>query len=99
MKLKLFAVSALLLSSSMVYAGDVNKGRELHNENCTSCHISIAGGDGSGIYTRQDRKMESYDALKAQVMRCKTALDAPWPEHQIQDVIEYLNSTFYKFEH
>lgn len=89
---------ALLVVSSSVLAGNVQSGRDLHNENCISCHKDMVGGDGSGIYTREDRKMDSYEALQNQVMRCKTALDAPWPKHQVDDVVTYLNTTFYKFD-
>lgn len=93
-------ITALLLatSSQSLASGDVDRGRELHNENCISCHANMLGGDGTGIYTRPDRKIESYAALKNQVKRCKTALGAEWPEHQADDVVAYLNETFYKFK-
>ncbi|MGD8785256.1 MAG: cytochrome c [Thioalkalispiraceae bacterium] len=84
--------------SSASFAGDVEKGRELHQENCISCHQAKMGGDGSAIYTREDRRIESFAALDKQVRRCKTSLGVPWPEHQIDDVITYLNETFYKFD-
>lgn len=99
MKQHALAVLVFLAATGSAFAaGDVEKGRELHNENCISCHQSMVGGDGSGIYTREDRKIDSYAALKKQVMRCKTALGVSWPEHQIEDVIAYLNTTFYKFD-
>jgi len=98
MKLQIVTGMVLLIAGSNAIAGSVENGRELHNENCVSCHKSMVGGDGTGIYTREDRKMDSYETLKNQVMRCKTALGVPWPEHQIEDVIAYLNATFYKFE-
>lgn len=88
----------LLGASSIAMAGDIDSGRELHQENCISCHQAQMGGDGSAIYTRQDRRIESYEALNTQVRRCKTSLGVPWPEHQIEDVITYLNVTFYKFK-
>lgn len=84
--------------SLLAHAGDAQRGKELHDENCTKCHISLVGGDGTGIYVREDRRMESYTALYNQVKRCKTSLGVPWPEHQIEDVITYLNTKFYKFE-
>ena len=104
--MKMIRNKALLLAlgfSSLVFiqsaqAGPIERGRELHKENCISCHVSIQGGDGTGIYTREDRKVEDYDALDAQVRRCKTSLNASWPEHQIQDLLSYLNGIFYKFQ-
>ncbi len=81
-----------------IVSADINNGKELHNSNCTSCHISMQGGDGSGIYTRENKRIESYPALIKQVNRCRDSLGVPWPEDHVNDVVEYLNSTFYKFK-
>ena len=98
MKLKLgFIISAIIISTNSV-AGDIKRGQELHDENCISCHKSMHGGDGSGIYTRENRRIDSYQGLTKQVKRCKTSLGVSWPEHQIDDVIAYLNDSFYKFK-
>jgi len=98
MKIKSGLVILLLGTTSVAWAGNVDSGRELHQENCISCHQAKMGGDGSGIYTREDRRIDSYQALNDQVRRCKTSLGVPWPEHQIDDVITYLNETYYKFK-
>lgn len=76
----------------------IENGKDLHDSNCTSCHISMQGGDGSGIYTREHKRIESYPALIKQVKRCRDSLGVPWPEEHINDVVEYLDSTFYKFK-
>lgn len=88
----------LVISQNSYAAGDIKRGKELHNENCVSCHAGAYGGDGTAIYTRADRKMDSYEALQNQVMRCKTALGVSWPDDQIEDVLTYLNTNFYKFK-
>jgi len=90
---------ALLLTTltSTVIAADIERGKSLHDENCIECHVSIAGGDGSGIYTRPDRRIDSLPALRAQVMRCKNSMGVSWPEDQIDDVVAYLNKMYYKF--
>ncbi len=93
----LFSFLTIFLYPSYVLAADVQRGKELHNENCIRCHVSMVGGDGSGIYIREDRKMDSLAALNKQVRRCKTSLGVSWPDQQIEDVITYLNNTFYKF--
>ncbi len=87
----------LICGSPVSFAANVESGRELHQENCISCHQAKMGGDGSEIYTREDRRIDSFEALNKQVRRCKTSLGVPWPDHQIEDVITYLNETFYKF--
>lgn len=73
-------------------------GKDLHDANCLSCHASLMGGDPNVIYTRSDRRVNTIEGLKNQVTRCKTTVGVPWPEDQIQDVVEYLNSNFYKIK-
>jgi len=94
--------SLLLLFTATAWAGDPQQGRELHQENCIQCHAAmkdgIYGHDGTGIYTRENRRIESLAALYKQVRRCKTSLGVSWPENQIEDVVTYLNQNFYKFE-
>lgn len=90
-------ISFISFTSTSIYA-DINNGKELHNSNCTSCHISLQGGDGSGIYTRENKRIESLPALNKQVRRCRDSLGVPWPEEHVNDVVEYLNTSFYKFK-
>jgi mono/diheme cytochrome c family protein len=78
-------------------AADLERGKSLHDENCTHCHKSMMGGDGSAIYTRPDRRIESLAALRKQVTRCKNSLGMSWPDDQIDDLVAYLNTTYYKF--
>ena len=77
---------------------DIKNGKELHDANCISCHAAKMGGDGTGIYTRENRRIENYPALIKQVHRCRDSLGIPWPEDQVNDVVEYLNKNFYKFK-
>ncbi|KPK37875.1 MAG: hypothetical protein AMJ69_10065 [Gammaproteobacteria bacterium SG8_47] len=79
-------------------ASDVARGKELHDANCIRCHASMFGGDGSGIYTRTDRRVESMTGLRQQIERCKNSLGVSWPAEDIDSVIAYLNTNFYKFE-
>lgn len=90
------AVLFTVLSSTAI-ASDVNRGKSLHDDNCIECHVSIQGGDGSGIYTRADRRIDSLPALRSQVNRCKNSMGVSWPQDQIDDVVAYLNSMYYKF--
>ena len=98
--LKYISLSSFVLISAYTptTSANIENGKELHNSNCTSCHISIQGGDGSGIYTRENRRIESHSALIKQVNRCHDSLGLPWPDDHINDVVEYLNNTFYKFK-
>ncbi len=56
------------------------------------------GGNPDLIYTRSDRRVSSIDGLKNQVTRCKTTVGVAWPEDQIDDVVEYLNTNFYQLQ-
>jgi mono/diheme cytochrome c family protein len=92
----IFGLSLSSLASAQ--AADLKRGQQLLEENCIKCHASMVGGDGSKIYTREDRRIDSLDALNAQVHRCKTSLGVSWPEDQIADVVAYLNHKYYKFK-
>lgn len=90
-------LSSLLFIPLSVNA-DIKNGKELHNSNCTSCHVSMQGGNGSGIYTRENSRISSLPALKKQVKRCRDSLGVEWPEDHVADVVEFLNTSFYKFK-
>ena len=98
MKIRSGLIIVAVIMANTSVAADIKRGQELHDENCVSCHKSMQGGDGTGIYTRENRRIESFEGLTKQVKRCKTSLGVSWPEHQIDDVIAYLNESFYKFK-
>ncbi|MEJ2141873.1 MAG: cytochrome c [Gammaproteobacteria bacterium] len=95
---KLLSILLLSIFTTAGYTADFENGKSLHDGNCINCHAKLVGGDGTAIYTREDRKIESYAALNKQVRRCRDSLGMPWPEDQIIDVITYLNKSFYHFE-
>ena len=86
----LTAVFTLLAFSSALPAADIENGNDLHFEHCTGCH-------DSSVYTRADRKMADLAQLGKQVRFCKDAVGATWFDDEVDDVIEYLNATYYKF--
>ena len=96
-------ISLIPFSLCFAYAGnvfsvDIERGQELHDSNCVSCHAAIYGEMGNEIYTRPNHKIETIFMLKEQLKRCKNSLGTDWPEDQILDVQHYLNSEFYHFE-
>ena len=97
MKIHLSTVFLFSALTCTAVAADIERGKSLHQDNCIECHVSIQGGDGSGIYTRPDRRIDSLPALRSQVNRCKNSMGVSWPEDQIDDVVAYLNSMYYKF--
>lgn len=101
------ALILTLMSASHVYAdqysalypgGDPIAGKALLQKNCISCHASSFGGDGSAIYTRENRLVKTSRGLKAQVRNCNTMLGLKWFEDEELHVASYLNQTYYRFE-
>ncbi len=79
-------------------AGDAKIGKQMIDKHCISCHASSFGGDGSGIYTREDRRVKSPKGLIAQIRNCNTNLGLKWFEDEEMHVASYLNKAYYKFE-
>lgn len=102
--LKRLTTTALLCSlASLAHAdpfaaGDAKVGKQMVDKHCISCHASSFGGDGSGIYTREDRRVKSGKGLIAQIRNCNTNLGLKWFEDEELHVASYLNKTYYKFE-
>jgi mono/diheme cytochrome c family protein len=87
----------LLLFGVPAHAADVAAGRALHDKNCNSCHASLMKGQPSRIYTRPDRRVQSYQGLVSQVRRCAASLGAQWSDEPVNDVAAFLNQEYYKF--
>lgn len=99
MKALLLISWSLLLASHDASATEaqLQAGKKLIDAHCISCHASSYGGDGSGIYTRDYRKVRSFNGLKAQVTNCNTMLNLKWFDDEEQQVVQYLNHTYYHF--
>ena len=100
---KSLSLALLVVFASAAHAepfskGDAAIGKKMVQENCISCHADKYGGDGSGIYTRDDRKVHSSSQLLAQVRNCNTMLGEQWFEDEELHVARYLNQTYYKFD-
>ncbi len=87
-QLRTLLIALPLLASSVAVAAD--KGQELHEAHCTSCH-------SSEVYTRQDRRVKDLAKLHAQVGRCAQGNDLDWSAQDIDAVATYLNGSYYKF--
>ena len=78
------------LVSMPVGAADPGHGEVLVGEHCVRCH-------DDSIYTRSDRIVTSADGLRKQVRRCEQMLGLVWFDDDIDDVVAYLNRTYYRF--
>ncbi len=92
--MKIFNALALLvlsLSTSSLFAYDSENGKGLYYEaECQKCHTEAD-------YTSQERKVNDYDRLEWRVKRCDLTMGAGWFDEEIDDVVHYLNDSFYKF--
>jgi len=78
--------------------GDPANGSRIHESKCVGCHIGKYGGDGSKIYLRDDRRINTVEGLMAQVGFCNEQIKSNLNDDEINDVIIYLNDNYYKFE-
>jgi hypothetical protein len=70
--------------------GDAADGKSLHDVYCTGCH-------DTSVYTRQDRRVRSLDALRRQVQNCQRAAGTDFSTSEMQNLLKYLNERFYRF--
>ena len=89
-----------VLGASTVHAADAAHGAQLHNEKCMGCHASRLGygNNGDDIYIREHRRVQDLAGLKKQVNRCKDMLQITWFDEDVADVVEHLNTQYYKFK-
>jgi cytochrome c2 len=94
------SVLALLLAplSMALAAGDIEKGRRLHDKQCTRCHVERYGGDGSKMYLRSDRIIHDRAALGQRVATCNAMTNAGWLPEDEEAVTAYLAQRYYKFK-
>lgn len=70
-------------------AGDPVRGERLH-EVCLDCH-------GTGLYQSPERKIQSRQALRAEVVRWGDYYNPALSEQDVADLTAYLERDFYKF--
>lgn len=92
----LFSLTSL--ADELFPKADINAGKALVDAHCISCHATNFGSDGSGIYTREYRKVKTSKGLIAQIRNCNTMLGLKWFEDEEVNVAAYLNQTYYKLE-
>lgn len=90
--------AASLAQADPFAAGDAKMGKQMVEKHCISCHASSFGGDGSGIYTRENRRVKSAKGLIAQIRNCNTNLGLKWFEDEEMHVASYLDKTYYHLE-
>ncbi|VAW81688.1 hypothetical protein MNBD_GAMMA13-1945 [hydrothermal vent metagenome] len=88
MKYLLITMTLALLAGQS--SADVKHGQQLHDASCVKCH-------DNGVYTRKDRFVGDKNALTTQVQRCKANVGAQWFDEDVADVVDFLDTSYYKF--
>lgn len=78
--------------------GDAKAGKKLHDAKCVACHQRLVGGDGSDIYTRIDRKIQTPTALLQRIAACNAQTNSGWFPEEEEHAAAYLNRQYYKFK-
>ena len=90
-----FLSSALLLPAGSALAEDtaagVANGQKLHEMHCSRCH-------GTDVYMPPKRKITSLESLKQRTNGCNSMTGANLFPEEVDDIVHYLNASFYKFE-
>ena len=90
----ILCASILILLTPSVYAaslpGDSSEGKRLLESNCLKCHQT-------DVFTRKDRRVQSLDGLKEQLVTCSHAAKKEFSASELQDLLKYLNDQFYHF--
>ena len=77
----------------------LSSGKKLVSDaKCEACHASKRGGDGSSMYSRQDRRVTTKSQLLSQVSRCNNELNLGLFPDDEAAIAAYLNVTHYKFK-
>lgn len=80
---------ALALAPGFAAAEDFQPAKFLADK-CSKCH-------GTEVYTRENRRVKSLDKLAAQVRRCDANVGTALFDEDIETLVDYMNTTFYKF--
>jgi cytochrome c553 len=89
----LFPIAAVIsvAAQAATLPGDAANGKKLYDASCTSCH-------NDSVYTRKDHKIKNLKGLTEQIHNCEHMTDAKLSKAQVDDLVKYLNDSYYKFK-
>lgn len=74
------------------------EGKALHDKACIACHARYYGGDGGGMYTREQRIVGNQRELLQRVATCNAMVKTGWFPEEEAAVAAWLNQQYYHFE-
>lgn len=87
-RLLLAAAVSWLMAAPAGAAGDVARGEKLH-ESCLGCH-------GTELYVPPRAKVKTLSTLKKEVEKWNDRMNPKFSKQEIEDLVAWLNATFYK---
>ena len=98
MKARFAACLALLIACAAAAAPDATEGGKLVDaKKCEICHQDKVRGPPGTIYTREGRRVQSWQKLKSQVALCNAAMDMGLFPEEEEHIAAFLNARWYKF--
>ena len=82
---------AMALVSSQATAADIRAGQALHDEHCLKCH-------DTSVYSKDRGNIISLAALRSRVSRCELSQGLKLSDGDTENIVQYLNQSFYGFE-
>jgi mono/diheme cytochrome c family protein len=86
----LLAVCLAALASPSATAENFERGKELYDHHCQSCHEDLMHAE--------NRRLKSLAELRKRVEAWAAHTGNDWRKDEVDDVLYYLNKRFYKFE-
>jgi hypothetical protein len=85
-----FAVAAALPYAAASFGADAARGRALYENHCQNCHTPK-------IHSRTNKLPMTKHEVRLIVDDWRRQVNLPWTPEEVEDVVEYLNVTRYKF--
>jgi cytochrome c553 len=87
----LLSLLVMAVFSARATAVDIQAGRALHDKHCLKCH-------DTSVYSRDRGNIISLAALRTRVSRCELSQGLKLPADATENIVQYLNKSFYGFE-
>jgi len=94
----LIVLLPVTLMAAAMLPGDAANGKKVHDNNCLNCHAQIDDQDPDMLYLDEDRRISDIGSLMNQVSSCNSYQETGLSEDEIDDVVKYLNESFYEFD-
>jgi hypothetical protein len=88
--LALLALAAALFYASSASGADAGRGRALYENHCQHCHTPQ-------IHSRAKKLPLTKHELRVIIDDWRRQINLPWTPEETEDVLEYLNTTRYRF--